>query len=74
MKTEVPSNCFLLIVGDGVEQNKLEAEAQKLLIREQVKFLGNRSDVERLVAGDTLVRQKHPRLARAEGVGILGRD
>jgi glycosyltransferase involved in cell wall biosynthesis len=62
------SNCFLLIVGDGVEQNKLEAEAQKLLIREQVKFLGNRSDVEQLLRlADCLVLASSDR----EGFGLV---
>jgi glycosyltransferase involved in cell wall biosynthesis len=41
----------VVIVGDGPERNRLEAEAQRLGIKREVRFLGHREDARRWLAG-----------------------
>lgn len=45
-----PKDHFLLLAGDGPLRDALEAEAEKCGVAEQVRFLGFRSDVPRLLS------------------------
>ena len=47
--TEFVPRCALVIVGDGSERERLEARVRSLGIADMVRFLGNRSDVRRLL-------------------------
>ena len=42
---------ILLVIGDGPQRTQLEALAQELGISQRVHFLGNRTDVSRLLSG-----------------------
>jgi glycosyltransferase involved in cell wall biosynthesis len=46
-----PDSCELVVVGDGPERERLEAEIGRLGLEERVRLVGERSDVPELLAG-----------------------
>jgi L-malate glycosyltransferase len=43
------SNTFVMVVGEGPEENKLKALAQELGIADRIRFLGSRRDISELL-------------------------
>lgn len=63
----IDSNCILMLVGDGDNKEKLKEKADKLNIKDNVLFLGNRDDTNKLYqAMDILIFP-----SKFEGFGIV---
>jgi glycosyltransferase involved in cell wall biosynthesis len=48
------ANAFFLVVGNGCLRKSLEKRVEKLRISEYIRFLGQRDDVERILAGSNM--------------------
>ena len=66
---ELNDNYVLLLIGDGEEKNKIEEKVNQLGLKEKVRFLGVRNDVDKLLQSmDAFV---FPSLFEGFGLAIL---